>query len=161
MKTIRKIAVLSLISVCLSVGFTLLHRGVHASFSEWKYDTDSHWQVCACGEKDVSSSHTWDTEGICTICKGSCFDGAFETATTEEMQVFSDKLIRGKSWYADGCIYVQEETEMSNSEKYRQEADFDFFSAIRQDVMAICGYDDDHAVVEGRLLRSGHITALR
>ncbi len=48
-----------------------------------------------------------------------------ETRTGEAGEI--DKLVRGKSWYADGCIYVQEEAEMSNSEKYRQEADFDFF----------------------------------
>ena len=29
------------------------------SFGEWKYDTDSHWKDCICGEKDSVGSHSF------------------------------------------------------------------------------------------------------
>ncbi|MBQ8742142.1 MAG: hypothetical protein IJZ03_02085 [Clostridia bacterium] len=45
------------------------------SFGEWKYDTDSHWKECRCGQKDSNASHSFGdwivTEEATTTAEGS------------------------------------------------------------------------------------------
>ncbi len=36
-------------------------------YTYWEYDNDNHWQVCECGDKTVSESHSSDG-GNCTVC---------------------------------------------------------------------------------------------
>ena len=38
----------------------------HSYSKEWKYDSNSHWYECSCGEKGESLAHTWDEGKVTT-----------------------------------------------------------------------------------------------
>ena len=38
----------------------------HSYSKEWKYDSNSHWYECSCGEKSESLAHTWDEGKVTT-----------------------------------------------------------------------------------------------
>lgn len=41
--------------------------GAH-DFSEWSYNSSSHWKECICGARSESSAHVFDDDNICEIC---------------------------------------------------------------------------------------------
>ena len=44
----------------------------HSFGTEWKSDTDNHWNECACGEKSNSAAHTdADVNGKCDVCSAN------------------------------------------------------------------------------------------
>ncbi|MBR6427192.1 MAG: hypothetical protein IKS28_05135 [Clostridia bacterium] len=38
------------------------------SFETYEYNTRSHWAVCECGKTDGKEVHSFDENGVCTIC---------------------------------------------------------------------------------------------
>ena len=44
----------------------------HTASSTWGKDADYHWTVCSrCGAKGTLTAHSFDANGICTVCGGS------------------------------------------------------------------------------------------
>lgn len=56
----------------------------HEGEGEWLTDEETHWQLCACGEKTEPEAHVWDegTENedttityVCTVCGAQRLEG--------------------------------------------------------------------------------------
>ena len=44
----------------------------HSFGTEWKSNTDNHWNECSCGEKSNSAAHTdADVNGKCDVCSAN------------------------------------------------------------------------------------------
>lgn len=67
--------------VCTKCGATqsttVAHVGEHLA-EVWDYNSTTHWQVChyaGCeleGQKVAENAHTFDANGVCTVCKYGC-----------------------------------------------------------------------------------------
>ncbi len=44
------------------------NEGVHTHAYTWKYDGDSHWEECACGDKKEQTVHQLNADGACSLC---------------------------------------------------------------------------------------------
>ena len=41
----------------------------HTFPTDWDYNADVHFHTCPCGVTDERSAHTFDSDGVCTVCR--------------------------------------------------------------------------------------------
>ena len=76
--------------------------GVHEHSFKLKFDENSHWNVCVCGEITDKAAHTFDENGVCTVCGAQKTDIPAETETTGKTPAETDKPTESGQSGGDG-----------------------------------------------------------
>lgn len=100
----------------------------HEKLSEWEVDANEHWKGCSvCDEKFDEAEHTFNEEGICTVCGSEVYDfGDFKM-----LYLYTEKgdLLKTAEYDVDGNVITETD--------YKYEYDFN------GDVSRVLIYTDD------------------